>query len=238
MRLNGTTRDPLQDPLYRLVKGVSRFQLRTRLQRVEDPRPLLLAYAATCGGAALGIITLMSVWTRMPLLFPPLAPSAFILFTMPLSPAGSPRNLILSHSSATAIGLITLRLAHALWPEADLLGVATMSAERVAVIAVAMGATTAVMIRLRIQHPPAAASATLAATGFLDIEQALGLVTATLMLAAQAVFMVRILAGLPYPLWRSDPRAVRNYGELAGVIDDPENRWRRLRDIICRTRTQ
>ena len=82
MRVGATRNNPLHSPLYRLVRGVSRFQLRAALRHVDDAKPLIMLYAMTCGALALGIITAVSMWTRMPLLFPPLAPSAFILFTI------------------------------------------------------------------------------------------------------------------------------------------------------------
>jgi CBS domain-containing membrane protein len=236
MRVNVQVKDPLHNPLFRLVRGVSHFQLRTALRHVDDAKPLILIYAMTCGAVALGIITLVSMWTRMPLLFPPLAPSAFILFTTPLSPAGSPRNLILGHSSAVAIGLLVLHGANLLWPEAALLDSASMGVERIATLIVAMGLITALMILIHCHHPPAAASTTIAAMGFLDPLQALGLVLAAILLAGQATVMVRGLAGLPYPLWRADEKAVRCYGELAGLSTDHEDRWQRLREITFKTR--
>jgi CBS domain-containing membrane protein len=236
MRVNGQRNDPLHNPLYRLVRGVSHFQLRAALRHVDDAKPLVMLYAMTCGAVALGIISLMSMWTRMPLLFPPLAPSAFILFTTPLAPAGSPRNLILGHSIAVAVGLIVLRGANLIWPEAGLLTPATMGVERMAIIIVTMGLITALMILIHCHHPPAAASATVACMGFLDPIQALGLVLAAILLAVQATIMVRGLAGLPYPLWRADVKTVRCYGELAGLTTDHEDRWQRLREITFKTR--
>jgi len=71
--------------------------------------------------------------------------------------------------------------------------------------------------------------------GFLDPLQALGLVSAAILLAVQATIMVRAIAGLPYPLWRADEKAVRCYGELAGLSTDHEDRWQRLREITFKT---
>ncbi|MBU0742465.1 HPP family protein [bacterium] len=234
--MNGTGGSPLEHPLYRAVRWISRLQLRSALRRVDDVRPLIMLYAMISGALALGIITAASIWTRVPLLFPPLAPSAFILFTMPLAPAASPRNLVMGHSVAVAVGLLVLHAFDNLWPGAGLMNPGTLGAARVWAIIVTMGLITALMIMLRCQHPPAAASAMIATMGFLDPLQALGLVAAALLLALEAVALVRWLAGLPYPIWRADATAVRCYGELAGLTTDHEDRWQRLRDITFKTR--
>jgi CBS-domain-containing membrane protein len=212
------------------------LQLRSALRHVDDDRPLVQVYAMMCGALALGIITAASIWTNMPLLFPPLAPSAFILFTTPLAPSGSPRNLVMGHTLAVAIGLITLNAMHNLWPGAGLQEPGTMGALRVWTVIISMGLITALMLILRCHHPPAAASAMIAAMGFLDPVQALGLVLAAMLLALEAIVLIRGLAGLPYPLWRADAKAVRCYGELAGLATDHEDRWQRLREITFKTR--
>nr|MBC8425572.1 hypothetical protein [bacterium] len=109
-------------------------------------------------------------------------------------------------------------------------------AARVGPILVPRGLITALMIMLRCPHPPAAATAMIAAMGFLGPVQALGLVAAALLLAVEAVVLVRWLAGLPYPIWRADAKAVRCYGELAGLATDHEDRWQRQREITFKTR--
>ncbi|MBC8425227.1 HPP family protein, partial [bacterium] len=141
--MNGARRSPIEHPLYRLVRGISRLQLRSALRHVDDDRPLILLYAMMCGALALGIITAASIWTRMPLLFPPLAPSAFILFTTPLAPSGSPRNLVMGHTLAVAVGLLVLHALNNLWPDAGLMAPGTLGAARVGAIIVTMGLITA-----------------------------------------------------------------------------------------------
>jgi len=234
--VNGVRRSPAEHPLYRLVRGISSLQLRTALRHVDDDRPLVLLYAVVCGALALGIITAASIWTRMPLLFPPLAPSAFILFTTPLAPTGSPRNLVMGHTLAVAVGLLVLHALNNLWPAAGLMDPGTLGVARVWAIILTMGLITALMMMIRCHHPPAAASAMIAAMGFLDPIQALGLVAAAMLLAVEALVLVRWLAGLPYPIWRADAKAVRCYGGLAGLPTDHEDRWQRLREITFKTR--
>ena len=62
------------------------------------PRPLLFSVVST------------RILARLPLLFPPLGPSAFILFYTPMSVAASPRNVIMAHFLAVGAGLGALHL--------------------------------------------------------------------------------------------------------------------------------
>jgi hypothetical protein len=38
----------------------------------------------------------------------------------------------------------------------------------------------------------------------------------------------RVLAGLPYPLWRLDPQAARSYRSLAGLSGYTRTAWQQL----------
>jgi hypothetical protein len=44
----------------------------------------------------------------------------------------------------------------------------------------------------------------------------------------EGVFFIKILGGLPYPLWRADPQVAQNYGELAGIPATGINFWQQL----------
>lgn len=106
--------------LFRTVAFFSRLQLRYLLQNVGNPHLLVIIFVFVAGASALGIITVAAYLTRLPLLFPPLGPSAYILFHTPMSVTASPRNVVLSHIMAVATGLLWLRLAVWLFPEATL----------------------------------------------------------------------------------------------------------------------
>jgi CBS domain-containing membrane protein len=70
-----------------------------------DERSAISLVAAVNGGLAVLIISLCAWVTDVPLLFPALGPTAFILFSGPFSPAGAPRSVILGHLVAMASGL-------------------------------------------------------------------------------------------------------------------------------------
>jgi hypothetical protein len=69
--------------------------------------------------------------------------------------------------------------------------------------------------------------------GYLDgIVPALALVAAAAMLVLEAIILLRIGGGLPYPLWSADPRLVRQYGDLAGIDSSQRTRWDLIHDRI------
>jgi len=43
-----------------------------------------------------------------------------------------------------------------------------------------------------------------------------------------AFFFNRVLGGLPYPVWRADPKISRSYGVLAGIPDTEATFWQQM----------
>jgi len=90
-----------------------------------------------------------------------------------------------------------------LYPGSRLLDPAVMNAHRIVVIVLTMGFSCVAMVPLKCVHPPAAASALIAAMGYLvNIEQVLGIIAAVNLIVLAAIIFNRIIGGLPYPLWR------------------------------------
>ena len=223
--------------LFRVVAFFSRLQLSYLFRNIDNPNFLVILFVFTAGTTALGIITLVAYLTQLPLLFPPLGPTAFILFYTPMSVTASPRNTILAHTIAVAAGLLALWSIELAAPQANLSDPSVMNWYRVLAIALAMGLVSIAMIALRCVHPPAAASALIAAMGYLgNIVQVLGLPTAVVLLVFEALLFNRLLGGLPYPLWRSDPKISRMYGMLAGIPDAQGTFWQQLTGKIFQKR--
>lgn len=221
--------------LFRVVALFARFQLGTLVRTFHHPHFAVVLFVLLSGIAALATLTAAALWTRLPLVFPPLGPSAFILFRTPLAEQASPRSVILSHASALAAGLLSLRVAAALFPGSNPADVSALGPERIFAIASAMGLATIAMIGLRCSHPPAAATALIAAMGYLQsADQAVGLLAAVVLLVGEAIFFNRVLGGLPYPWWKSAPGAGRRYGAL-GAADEP-SRWQVLESRVFRRR--
>jgi CBS-domain-containing membrane protein len=220
---------PQHSFLFRVIAFFSKQQLGYILRSKGYPRFLVMIFVFAAGATALGTITIVAYLTQLPLLFPPLGPSAFILFYTPMSMSACPRSVILSHTLALAAGLSSLWFFNSILSHATLPDPNVMGSHGVFVIALSMGAICLMMIVFKCVHPPAAASALIAAMGYLqNIEQIVGFLLATILLVIEGVFFIKIVGGLPYPLWRADPQVARNYGELAGIPATGISFWQQL----------
>jgi len=146
-----------------------------------------------------------------------------------MSVSASPRNVIVSHVISVIAGLMFLWLFATLYPGNNIFDPAVMNGHRILVIALSMGFSCVAMVLLKCVHPPAAASALIAAMGYLvNVEQVLGIIAAVNLIVLTAIIFNRIIAGLPYPLWRADLKVARNFGEMAGITEGEPTFWRQL----------
>lgn len=98
---------------------------------------------ALCG-ASLSILCLLllSQWSQQPMIMAPFGASCVLLYAVSQSPLAQPRNVILGHVLAAAVGLIILKLfGNSIWA-----------------IALAVGVTIALMQYFACVHPPAGAN--------------------------------------------------------------------------------
>lgn len=227
------SRLPMQGPqntvLYKIIAAVLRLRPGYLMGKKGDHQILALFFLCAAGATALGTITLAAYLVEMPLLFPPLGPSAFILFYFPMSASASPRNVGLSHGLALCCGLLTLHLGAWLFPHAGLMDPDTLNGYRALVIAFSMGSISLLMVVLGCAHPPAAATALIAGMGYLvNPLQVVGFLIAVVLLVFEAIVFNRVLGGLPYPLWRFQPTVAIKYGQLAGVPDSETSFWHKM----------
>jgi CBS-domain-containing membrane protein len=125
------------------------------------------------------------------------------------------------------VGLIALWTVHSIYPQANLADPSIMNKTRIMVIALSMGMIGVCMVTLNFAHPPAAASALLAAMGYFETpRQLLGVECAVVLLVLEAIVFNRIIGGLPYPLWRFDAKTARNFGQIAGIPSAEMTFWR------------
>lgn len=220
---------PHRSLLFRVVAFFSKLKIGYLIRSMGNTRYLAVAFVFMTGTTALGIITVVAYLTKLPLIFPPLGPSAFILFYTPMSVSASPRNVFLSHTLAVFSGLLSLWMVGMIYPEGDLYAKSVMDWYRVIAIAFSMGLIVVIMVSMKCVHPPAAASALIAAMGYLENSfQIIGLIGAVILLICEAIFFNRIIGGLPYPIWKADPKTARNYGILTGIPDTETTFWRQL----------
>ena len=228
---------PQSGLLFRVVAFFAHLRLGYLLRDGRHSRSAVRIFVFIEGLSALAIIASAAYLAKLPLLFPPLAPSAFILFRTPLSRPASPRAVLLSHSLAMLLGLAMLHLFSLLFPEANLHGDDALNWPRIFALALAMGLTSLAMILLDCAHPPATATALVAAMGYFDgLLQVAALPLAVLLLLAQALVFNRLLGGLPFPLWSFDPKAARQYPDLAGLGDQQTPFWDRVAETVFERR--
>ena len=134
-----------------------------------------------------------------PLVFPAIGASALVLFSQPLQPVSTPRNVVLSHAIAATIGLACL----ALFGRGGVQGsLAHLGDWRfLASGALALGMTIGAMGLARVVQPPAGATTMIVGMGLLPKPQhALAIVASAMILCVEAYAALR-MAGLRYPVW-------------------------------------
>jgi CBS-domain-containing membrane protein len=162
-----------------------------------DYPPLPRRRALVCAlqaALAAGLLGLLSLVTRAPLLFPALGASAFILIAFPDSPAARARNVVGSHVLAAALGWLSFTLFGLVPGGASL--VAGGDWTNVAAAALALGLTTGLLLVFELHHPPAGATTLIFALGFLPHAWQIAMVGASALLL---LLIVRLLALLGRP---------------------------------------
>ncbi|MCP4711675.1 MAG: HPP family protein [Planctomycetes bacterium] len=188
-----------------------RITLRTRwiILRAQWSMPALLSHldeskvvsitTAMNGAVAIFTIGFFAWLTNLPLIFPALGPSAFILFSKPLSTAAAPRNVILGHWMSLLCGWVSW------W------GISKIAGHPVGIesggwslflsASVALALSSLFMIRISCAHPPACSSSLIVALGlFSSGGQVLIMGAVVIWLTYQAVIMNH-WAGILSPIW-------------------------------------
>lgn len=156
-------------------------------------------FALINGMIAIGIMAAAALVTGQPFVFPSLGPTAFLLFTTPLAPSASPKNTILGHGIGAACGYLAL-VIFGLTHTAPALS-SEVTWNRVGAAALSLGLTSALMVWLRVPHPPAGATTLIVSLGILrEPEQIVVLMLAVILLVVQG-FVISRLAGVNYPIW-------------------------------------
>jgi len=190
------------------------WKTRWQLWHARFTTPALLARfgernviaGVTAVNAALAVLVLsMFTWlTDLPLVFPALGPSSFILFSSPLSKPAAPRSVIMGHWVCLASGYTAWRLVSFMTEQTISIDQNGWPLMLSASLALGMGGL--LMVRLDCPHPPACASALVVAIGAVtSIANIILMAGVIVWLAYQAVVMNRF-AGLPVSRWRFMPR--------------------------------
>jgi CBS-domain-containing membrane protein len=177
---------------------IERLRL-SRWHRRFPPRLVWAAFVFVNGFVAVALLAALAVLFHTPFVFPSVGPTAFLLYFMPTAPTASPRNTLCGHAIGIVCGyaaLCLLGLEHA--PSAIL---EEIHWPRVVAAALSLAATGALMILLRVVHPPAGATTLIISLGFITTPAHLCVIEMAVALMALQAFIVNRLAGIDYPLW-------------------------------------
>ena len=181
-----------------VVDLLHRIRLHWMLKHLP-PRVVWAAYVFFNSFITIGLLSLLAGITGSPFVFPSLGPTAYLFFFAPMGKSSSPRHAILGH----AIGLVcgyaayvamgshgftTASLSHVSWLE-------------IVAAALSLAATGAIMVLLRVSHPPAGATTLIVSLGILTRPEYLVIIEIAVILLTAQAWAINRIAGLDYPLW-------------------------------------
>ena len=155
------------------------------------------------GFISIGILCGLAMLFKTPFIFPSLGATAFLVFFTPTTPAASPRNALCGHAIGIVCGYVALwvtGLQHA-GPAI----VTELGWTRILAAALSLGTTGALMIRMNVPHPPAAATTLIVSLGLVSRPAYLVVLEAAVALLVVQAIIINRLTGVRYPLWASVP---------------------------------
>ncbi len=150
---------------------------------------------------ALAVSGLAAYFTKQPLLFPSLGPTAFLFFESPMSPQSSPRNTLIGHLVAVLAGAASLAIFGLLNDPSVLIEGVTLA--RVGAGALSLALTGAVLLLLKSSHPPTGATTLIVSLGLLRTPHQMAALICGVLLLTVAGWVLNRAAGEPVPLWAS-----------------------------------
>ena len=186
-----------------LLSQTGEQQLRSNVIRTTRLARMWALFMFINGFISIGVLCGLAMIFKTPFIFPSLGATAFLLFFTPTAPAASPRNALCGHAIGIACGYAALWATGLQYAGPAI--VTELGWMRILATAVSLAMTGALMIRVNVPHPPAAATTLIVSLGIVSkpayllvLEAAVGL------LVAQAIIINR-LTGVRYPSWASVP---------------------------------
>ena len=157
-------------------------------------------YTVMSGFISIVLITLVTGLAHAPLIFPALGPTAFLIFSQPMSPTSSPRNIVLGHFVGWFCGWGSLAVFGLMGEEPVLTEGVDLA--RILAVGFSLALTSGFLVLFNLDHPPAASPALIISLGFMSsLAELAVLMLAVILITTQAIVMNR-RAGFPYPLWK------------------------------------
>jgi CBS-domain-containing membrane protein len=192
-----------------IVKLMQHLRLNWLLHHFP-PRIVHAIYMLLAGFITVAILSLLAFVSKNPFVFPSLGPTAYLFFFTPMAKTASPRNAVLGHGIGLLCGYGALRVTGAV-PVLSSMHPGLSSGiywPMVFSAALSLSVTGAVMILLRVSHPPAGATTLIVSLGLISQPRDLVILEVAVIVLTALAFGINRLAGLPYPLWypRKDTR--------------------------------
>ncbi len=160
----------------------------------------MAVFVTVSGFISIVLITSAASLTNAQLIFPALGPTVFLVFSRPMNPRSSPRNIILSHIVGWLCGWGSLALFGLLGEDADF-AITEFGLTRILAVGLSTALTSGILVFFNLEHPPAVSTALIVSLGFLSsLVDLVVLMLAVILVTAQAIVMNR-RAGFRYPLW-------------------------------------
>lgn len=194
-----TQRQTLKD----LLSATGQQQVRANVIRTRRLARIWALFMFVNGFISIGILCGLAMLFKTPFIFPSLGATAFLVFFTPTTPAASPRNALCGHAIGIVCGYVALWMTGL--QHAGPAIVTELGWTRILAAALSLGTTGALMIRMNVPHPPAAATTLIVSLGLVSRPAYLVVLeTAVALLVVQAIIINR-LTGVRYPLWASVP---------------------------------
>ncbi len=179
---------------------LNRRSVLDRLWKRFGEHRAMAVFVTVSGFISIILVTSAASLTNAQLIFPALGPTVFLVFSRPMSPRSSPRNIVLSHLVGWFCGWGSLALFGLLGEDA-ILTMTGLDLARILAVSLSTALTSGILVFSNLEHPPAVSTALIVSLGFLSspVELAV-LMLAVILVTAQAIVMNR-RAGFPYPLW-------------------------------------
>lgn len=158
-------------------------------------------YMLACGFLAIAVSGFAAYLTKQPLLFPSLSPTVFAIFRQPMSEDASPRNTVIGHLVAIAVGFAAL-YAFGLSDHPSVLEEGVTLA-RIGAAASSAAVSEALMILIDRPHTPAGTTTLLVSLGLFTTPSQLGSLAAGIVLITAVGWVVNRVLGAPVPIWGS-----------------------------------
>jgi len=189
--------------LKELLSQSGQQQVRANMIRTTRLARMWALFMFINGFISIGILCGLAVAFRTPFIFPTLGAIAFGVFFTPTTPAASPRNALCGHAIALVCGyaaLLVTGLQHA-GPAI----VTQLGWTRILAAALSLATTGALMIRLNVPHPPAAATTLIVSLGVVTKPEYLVVLEVGVALLVMQAIIINRLTGVRYPIWASVP---------------------------------